>query len=138
MFVLGFLEWLQYLFQLLEYRWHFEKFISKKIWCNLWEPPPKFGQITEVRFCEKIYFLCFLGPEKLFWAPKPWRSRWWRNCASKLSSCWHVIKECLICMSDFFRCILVHHQGSHVLWKSDIPSQSHPIQCSSSAVILNC
>ena len=36
----------------------------------MWEPPSMFGQITEVRFFEKINFLCFLGPKKTFWPPK--------------------------------------------------------------------
>ena len=36
----------------------------------LWEPPPMFGQITEVGFFEKINFLCFWGPQKTFLSPK--------------------------------------------------------------------
>ena len=35
-----------------------------------WEPPPTFGQITELRFFEKINFLCFGGPKKTFLSPK--------------------------------------------------------------------
>ena len=35
-----------------------------------WEPPPTVGQITELRFFEKINFLCFGGPQKTFLAPK--------------------------------------------------------------------
>ena len=37
---------------------------------SFWEPPPSFGQITELRFFEKINFLCFGGPKKLFGAQK--------------------------------------------------------------------
>ena len=36
----------------------------------LWEPPPMFGQITELRFFEKINFLSFVGPKKTFQSPK--------------------------------------------------------------------
>ena len=35
-----------------------------------WEPPPTFGQITELRFFEKINFLCFGGPKKTFLSQK--------------------------------------------------------------------
>ena len=37
----------------------------------LWEPPPlMFHQIMEVRFFEKINFLCFFVPKKTFLSPK--------------------------------------------------------------------
>ena len=36
----------------------------------LWKPPPMLGQIAEFRFFEKINFLCFWCPKKLFWVLK--------------------------------------------------------------------
>ena len=36
-----------------------------------WEPPPMFGQISEVIFFEKINFLCFGRVKKLFEPQKP-------------------------------------------------------------------
>ena len=54
---------------------------------TLWEPPPMFGQITEVGFFEKINFLCFGGPQKTFLSPKnliwPQKPHFWGGHTSK-------------------------------------------------------
>ena len=36
----------------------------------LWEPPPMFSQITELRFFLRKWIFCVLGPKKLFWTKK--------------------------------------------------------------------